>query len=336
MYETEIFKPVIEKIKKLGSKLNIKSEGIIADHMRAAVFILSEGLAPSNLDQGYVLRKFIRRSLRHLRLIGVDLFKVDATVEIAKVIVKLYDDKLLKNKAIFSELKKEEDKFQRSLDKGLKEFEKMMVDKKIDGKEAFLLYQSYGFPLEMIEEIAKEKKVKVDSKGFEKEFEKHQKLSRESTSGKFKSGLADTGEETKKLHTATHLLHGALRKVLGDGVYQRGSNITPERLRFDFSFDRKMTDDEKKKVEDLINKEIKKGEKVTREDLKLEDAQKKGAVGVFGNKYGSKVTVYSIGKFDKEICAGPHVENIKSLGKFKIVKEESVSAGVRRIKAVLE
>lgn len=333
VFEIETFEPIISKIKELGKEENVKSERIIADHLRASVFILEEGIAPSNLDQGYVLRKFIRRSLRHLRLLGVDLFKGDYTVEIAKIIVDIYG---LKNKKfIFSELKKEEDKFQKSLDKGLREFEKMLGDDKIDGAEAFLLYQSYGFPIEMIVELANERKVKIDVKGFERELEKHQELSRKSTVGKFKSGLADKSVETARLHTATHLLHAALREVLGKQVFQRGSNITSERLRFDFSHDKKMSDAEIKKVENLVNKKIKEELDITKKEMKTSDALKDGAIGVFGGRYGAKVSVYSVGKFDKEICAGPHVSNTKELGKFKIIKEESVAAGVRRIKAVL-
>ena len=333
VFDIETFKPIIYEIKKLSKKRNVRSERIIADHLRAAVFILEEGIAPSNLEQGYVLRKFIRRSLRHLRLLGVDLFKGDYTVDIAKVICEIYGNK--NQKFIFSELKKEEDKFQKSLDRGLREFEKMLSDDKIDGGEAFLLYQSYGFPIEMIVELAKEHKVKIDVKGFEKELEKHQELSRKSTVGKFKSGLADKSVETARLHTATHLLHAALREVLGKHVFQRGSNITSERLRFDFSHGKKMTDVEIKKVENLVNKKIKEELVISKKEMKTSDALKEGAIGVFGGRYGAKVSVYSVGKFDKEICAGPHVNNTKELGKFKIIKEESVAAGVRRIKAVL-
>ena len=223
-----------------------------------------------------------------------------------------------------------------TLDKGIRNFDKVAKDaKRIDGRSAFLLYQSYGFPIEMILELAKEKGIKVNEKGFEKESKKHQELSRTASKGKFASGLADSGKETTQLHTATHLLHTALRKVLGDSVQQKGSNITPDRLRFDFSFDRKMTDSEKKKVEDLVNGAISKKLDVSSEEMSPKEAKKSGALGFFGEKYGDKVSVYTVKGFSKEICTGPHVKNTSELGKFKIKKEESSSAGVRRIKAVL-
>ncbi len=331
VFETESFEPVIEEIREISTKGNVKAERIIADHLRAACFILEEGLVPSNLDQGYVLRRFIRRSVRYGRALGIDGKFVS---EVADVIINVY--KFKNKRIILEELDKEEDKFLRTLEKGLKQFDKLARNKKISGKDAFILFSSYGFPMEMTKELANEKKIKVDEKGYEKEYVRHQELSRESMKGRFKSGLVDGSVETAKLHTATHLLHGALRKVLGEHVFQRGSNITSERLRFDFSHDKKLSDDEIKKVENLVNLEIKKAIDVERGEMKTTEALKKGFVGVFGGRYGAKVSVYSIGKFDKEICAGPHVENTKKLGKFKIIKEESVAAGVRRIKAVLE
>ena len=261
------------------------------------------------------------------------------TGKVAEPIFKIYDDykHLQKNKKqILEELDKEENRFLETLEKGIKMFGKITKDKELDAKESFLLYQSYGFPIEMIKELAKEKNIKIDEKGFEKELEKHQKLSRTATEGKFKSGLADKGEETTKLHTATHLLHEALRKVLKADVQQKGSNITPERLRFDFTFDRKLTDEEKQEVEKLVNQQIKKKLKIKRQEMTPEQAKKSGALGFFEHKYGDKVSVYSIGDFSKEICAGPHIKNTSELGTFKIKKEESSSAGVRRIKAVLE
>ena len=257
---------------------------------------------------------------------------VESVIPICEIIVKIY--KIKKN--VLDEVKKEENKFLITLEKGLREFEKLAKDKLISGKDAFILFSSYGFPLEMTKELAKEKRIKVDEEGYEKAFMEHQELSRKSTVGRFKSGLGDKSIETTRLHTATHLLHGALRKVLGKDVYQRGSNITAERLRFDFSFDRKLTDKEIEKVEDLVNSQINKKIEVKREEMETDKALKSGAVGVFGGRYGEKVSVYSVGEFDREICAGPHVKNTKELGKFKIVKEESVAAGVRRIKAVLE
>jgi len=343
IYETETFQPIIKKIEKLTKKKNLhknKSARIIADHIKASCFIIADKITPSNLEQGYVLRRLIRRALRHLKLLGVDLLKIDSTVEIAKPVFDIYNDykHLQKNKkTIFKELKKEEDRFQKTLDKGLRKFENMTKDKLIDGKESFLLYQSYGFPIEMIKELAKEKKIKIDIKGFEQEFQKHQKLSRTATQGRFKSGLADSGEKTKKLHTATHLLAQALRKVLKKpDLHQRGSNITPERTRFDFNFDRKLTPEELKKVEDLVNQKIIESIPIVCEYMTPKQAKEKGAQGIFDEKYLDKVSVYSAGTFSKEICAGPHVDNTKELGTFKIIKEESSSAGVRRIKAVLK
>ncbi len=343
-YLTEVWRPIIKEIEKITNKKYnenekiTKSIRIIADHIKAAVFIINDGVVPGNLEQGYVLRRLIRRALRHLRLLGVNLIKIDSTVEIAKPVIEIYkqDYKFDKEK-IFNELKKEEDRFQKTLDNGLKKFQKISEDKVIGGKEAFLLYQSYGFPIEMIKELAKEKNIKVNEKEFEKELLKHQELSRTASAGKFKSGLADTGEQTTKLHTATHLLNQALREVLKKSdIFQKGSNITPERLRFDFNFDRKLTPEEKQAVEDLVNQKIKQNLPVIRKEMTLEQAKKAGAQGVFESKYGNKVSVYSIGDFSKEICAGPHVKNTSELGIFKIKKEESSSAGVRRIKAVLK
>jgi alanyl-tRNA synthetase len=343
-YEADMWKPIIKKIEKISKKDykdNLKEMRIIADHVKAATFIIADGVSPGNAEQGYVLRRLIRRAIRNLRKLDVPILEMDATVELAKEVIKIYDDYdvLQKNKEkILSELKAEEDKFQKTLDKGLKEFQKMVdKDNKITDKEAFLLYQSYGFPIEMIKELADEKGIKVDEKGFHKELDKHQELSRTASAGKFKSGLADNSEETTKLHTACHLLNQALREVLKDNkISQKGSNITPERLRFDFNFDRKLTDEEKKAIEDLINKKIQEAIPVEMEEMTLDEAKEQGAQGVFDDKYGEKVKVYSIGDFSKELCAGPHVENLSELGTFKIKKEQSSSSGVRRIKAVLE
>ena len=237
--------------------------------------------------------------------------------------------KLIKNE--------EEEKFNKTLSKGLSKLDKMIKDNKISGTEAFLLFQSFGFPIEMTEELAKEKGIKVDRKGFDEEFQKHQELSRQGAEKRFKGGLADHSEETTKLHTATHLLNQALREILKKpDIFQKGSNITPERLRFDFNFDRKVTPEELKKVEDWVNQRIKEELPVIREELTVEEAKKKGAQGVFEHKYGEKVFVYSIGDKSIEICGGPHIKNTKELKYFKIKKEESIAAGVRRIKAVLE
>ncbi|MBU0457001.1 MAG: alanine--tRNA ligase [Nanoarchaeota archaeon] len=350
-YQTELFLPVIKEIEKVTKKKyedNKKSMRIIADHLRASVFILGDerGVVPSNLDQGYILRRFIRRSIRHLRSLGLDILKEDYTVIFAELIIKMYKDDypLLEEKKefIIEELRKEERKFEKTLEKGLNKFENMCSDKLIDGKEAFLLFQSYGFPIEMTEELAKEKGVKIDMKGFEKEYKKHQELSRVGAEKKFKGGLSDASVETTKLHTATHLLNEALRRVLKKNIAQKGSNITSERLRFDFNFDRKLTSEEIKEIEDEVNNVIKKCLTVKREELSLKEALKRGAHGEFGTKYPEKVSVYTIvdenskEEYSKEICMGPHVKNTKELGVFKIKKEESISAGTRRIKAVLE
>ncbi len=342
-YLTDTFLPIIKQIEKLSGKKykgNEKAMRIIADHIKASVMILAEGITPSNTEQGYVLRRLIRRAIKYGKDLGISKEK-DITTPLTKEILKIYDDypELKKNqKFIIDELNKEEDKFEKTLEKGLNKFKKITRDKKKIGcKDAFLLYQSYGFPIEMTQELAKEQGIKVDEKSFEKECEIHQELSRTATTGRFKSGLADNSQATTKLHTAAHLLLAALRKVLkDDSIIQKGSNITAERLRLDFSFSRKLTEQEIKKVEDLVNSQIKKSCEVCREEMSPQEAKKKGAVGVFDKKYGEKVSVYSVGDFSKEICAGPHVKNTCELGKFKIAKQESSSSGVRRIKAVLQ
>ncbi len=342
-YETDLFLSLIKEIEKL-SKKKYESETsnmrIIADHLRAAVFLIGDpnGVVPSNVDQGYILRRLIRKAIRLGKLIGIGgCF----TVQIAEIIVKEYKSsypELQQNYAkILSELEKEEHKFNSTLENGLKEFEKIASrSQEISGKEAFLLFQSYGFPIEMTEELAAEKGVKVDKPSFKKEYEKHQELSRVGAEKKFKGGLSDASEETRKLHTATHLLNEALRKILKEDIKQKGSNITPERLRFDFNFDRKLTPDEIKKIENEVNHIIKSAIEVKREELPLEKALSSGAHGEFGAKYPPKVSVYTVGDYSKEICMGPHAKNTAELGKFKIIKEESSAAGVRRIKAVLE
>lgn len=343
-YETDLFQPMVNKLEQISGKkyaTEKKAMRIIADHLRAAVFLIGDqnGIVPSNVDQGYVLRRLIRKAIRLGKLIGI---KGSFTVQIAEIIVKEYQQsypELHQNYAkILSELEKEEHKFNSTLEQGLKEFEKMAVQNKlISGKDAFLLFQSYGFPLEMTQELAQEKKIKVDAVGFKKEFEHHQELSRVGAEQKFKGGLSDSSSETTKLHTATHLLNEALGKILKEDIKQRGSNITPERLRFDFNFGRKLTADEVRKVEEEVNKRIKEKLEVVREEMSVEKAFQSGAHGEFGAKYPAQVSVYTIGKnYSKEICMGPHVKNTSELGKFKILKEESSAAGIRRIKAVLE
>ena len=335
-YLTEVWKPIIQEIEKLSGKKykgNEKAIRIIADHIKASVFIIADGIIPGNKEQGYVLRRLIRRAVYYGKEIGISNIS-----RIAKSIFKIYNDyeELKKNeKHLLGELDKEEQKFSQTLEKGLNEFNKLTKDeKKISGANAFLLRQSFGYPKELIKEKLEEIGIKFPEKEFEKEFEKHITISG-SSAFKFKSGLADTSEKTTKLHTATHLLNEALRKILSKDVKQRGSNITSERLRFDFSFDRKLTLEEIKKIEDLVNKKIQENLKVAREEMPLKKAFGSGAQGEFGAKYPEKVSVYTIGNFSKEICTGPHVKNTKELGKFKIIKEESSSAGVRRIKATL-
>ena len=339
VYEIETFAPIMEKIQSEAREQNIKSMRIIADHLRASTFILAEKVAPSNLDQGYVLRRLIRRSIRHFRLLGIE--RENLTLEIAKIVIDTYKKdyaELNENKNfILEELEKEEKKFKKTLETGLREFNKLIKqDLRITGKEAFTLFSSYGFPWEMTQELAEEKGLKIDKSEFEKEFKRHQNLSRAGAEKKFKGGLADSSEESKRLHTATHLLNEALRRVVSKDIVQKGSNITPERLRFDFNFDRKLTAEEIKKVEDIVNKKIKEAILVKREEMSLEEAKKRHAQGMFEHKYADRVSVYSIGDFSVEICGGPHVRNIEELGKFKIIKEESSAAGIRRIKAVLE
>ncbi|MBU0906709.1 MAG: alanine--tRNA ligase [Nanoarchaeota archaeon] len=347
-YLTPGFVPIIAEIEKLSGKKyddHKKAFRIIADHLRASVFILGDerGVKPGNLGQGYVLRRLIRRAIRYGKILGIN---GDFTVQIAKTVLPIYPDyqELHRNhKIIFDELQQEEERFGKTLEKGLKIFEKIARDDIITGREAFLLFQSYGFPIEMTVELANEKGASVDLEEYNAEFKRHQDLSRTASAGQFKSGLADDSEQTKKLHTATHLLLEALKRVLNFDVKQKGSNITPARSRFDFSFDRKLTEEEKKEAEDLVNEKIQAGLEVKREELPLKEAFDSGAMGEFGAKYPDIVSVYTIidsteprGYFSKEICTGPHVKNTRELGKFKILKEESASAGVRRIRSVVE
>ncbi len=342
IFDTELFQPIMERINKLTEEemddKNIMSFRIIADHMRAAVFILGDerNVVPSNVDQGYILRRFIRRVLRHGKKFGMGK---DFCPKVAEVIIDMYklEYPLLESnkKFIMGELRKEEQKFEKTLEKGLRVFEKVSSKGKIDGKDAFLLFQSYGFPIEITEELAQEKRTKVDTQGFNEEYKKHQELSRVGAEKKFKGGLGETSDETTKLHTATHLLNEALRKVISKDIRQRGSNITPDRLRFDFNFDRKLEAEEKEAIENEVNRVIEAGLDIVKEEMPLKEALDSGAQAEFGTKYPDKVTVYSVGDYSKEICMGPHVKNTKELGKFKIKKEQSSAAGVRRIKAVL-
>ena len=343
VYETEIFTPLIEKIKELAGIEVVpdnqsRSVRVICDHSRAATFILAEGIVPLNVEQGYVLRRVIRGAIRHGKLIGIE---EEFLGELSRIVIETYsrDYPHLKSNEDFivTELGKEYKKFNNTLARGLNRFNRIASEnKRIDGKDAFLLYQSFGFPIEITKELGRENGIFVDVDGFREEFEKHQEVSRVSADKRFGSGLADTAEATVKLHTATHLLNEALRRVLGKDIAQKGSNITQERLRFDFNFDRKLTDEEIRVVEDLVNGQIEKALPVKRIETTLDEAIKMGSQAVFEQKYGEKVSVYSIGDFSTELCSGPHVGNTRELGRFKIVKEEGISAGVRRIRAVLE
>ena len=394
VYKTDVLKPIVEKIEEFlrchcegearsnpettredtnhgiaaslcGAPRNDSvSHRIIADHIRTSVFMISDGVSPSNLDRGYILRRLLRRAIRHGNLLKMPN---NFLLPLAEVVIDIYKEfypELEKNKdEILEEIKKEEEKFEKTLEKGLRELKKiygtairgidpenlpkgMIIQDNVmraDGKRIFHIYDTYGLPIEMSQEIMKEWGIAFDEqtiKEAKEAFKKHQELSRTASAGKFKGGLADASEETTRLHTAAHLLLESLRRVLGDHIFQKGSNINAERLRFDFSHSEKLTDEERQKVEDLVNEQIQKKLPVNCEEMSLEEAKKINAMGVFENKYGEKVKVYTIGKdsdiFSKEICGGPHVKNISELGKFKIKKEQSSSSGVRRIKAVLE
>jgi len=347
-YETDSFAPLIEVLEQMSNKEyqnHTKEMRIVADHLRAAVMMIAEGVVPSNVERGYVLRRLIRRAIVYSRKLNIDVGK-PLTKTLAETVIDAYADyPELKEKRRFIEntLSAEEKKFEKTLAAGLKEFERISSNKQISGAEAFLLFQSHGFPLEMTIEFANEKKIKVDVIGFEEAYKKHQELSKTTSVGSFKSGLADNSEKTTRLHTATHLLNEALRHILGQEIKQRGSNITPERLRFDFNFPRKLTEQEITRIESLVNEKINAHLGVVREEVAFKDAISAGAQAEFSHKYPDKVSTYTIIDqsnkrkwFSKEICTGPHVKNTKEIGIFKIIKEESVAAGVRRIKAVVK
>jgi len=342
-YKSSIWNDVIDLISNISNlpyEGNEESMRIIADHIRTAVFISADpaGIKPSNTDQGYILRRLIRRAIRHAKKLNIDI-NSNWEEQIAKLLIskyKKYYSELDSNEAIVLEvLKNEKEKFNKTLEKGLREFAKVS-NKDIDGETAFHLYDTYGFPIELTEELAHDAGINVDIKGFQEKFKAHQELSRTASAGKFKGGLAGNSEIETKYHTATHLLNAALKVVVGPDVHQKGSNITDERMRFDFSCDHKLSDEEKQKAEDLVNLWISEGLDVTVEEMAKEDAIKSGAECMFIEKYPDIVTVYSIGDVSKELCGGPHVKNTSELGHFKIKKEEASSAGVRRIKAILE
>ena len=341
-FEIEVFEPVMKKLEKLQKVDRIESRRIVAEHLRSSIMIINDGGRPSNVDRGYILRRLLRRMTRHMNKLEINLDELANIIDISIDSLKELYPELEKNKETIKEIiVAEKDKFMKTLQKGEKEFEKVANRTKNNNKDVinaqavFNLYETYGFPPEMTEELAKENGLKVDMEGYQKLFEEHQAKSRMGSEAKFKGGLASTGEMEVKYHTATHLLNAALKKVLGDHVHQKGSNITPERLRFDFSHNAKMTDEEKKQVEDLVNEYIKQDLKVERLEMTKEEALKLGAEAMFLDKYGDEVTVYKIGDVSMEFCGGPHVERTGVLGTFKIKKEEASSSGVRRIKAIL-
>ena len=342
-FDTELFKPVMEELEKLEKIDDIKSRRIVAEHLRSSIMIIADGGRPSNIDRGYVLRRLIRRMTRHMSKLQIDLENISDLIDLTiNNLNEMYPELQTKRDIIKNVIIEEKDKFIKTLGHGEKEFEKVINKLEqenknvIDGKTIFKLYETYGFPPEITADLAQEKGYKIDLTEFDKLFKEHQEKSRLGSEQKFKGGLAEQNEITTAYHTATHLLHQALRNVLGDHVKQSGSNITTEKLRFDFSHPEKMTPEQIKQVEDIVNEQIKRDLNVVSEEMPLEEAKKSGAIGLFENKYGDTVKVYTIGDFSKEICGGPHVKHTGELGHFKIKKEESSSAGIRRIKAILE
>ena len=347
-FDTELFKPVMDKLQELaGENDSIESRRIVAEHLRASMMIIQDGGLPSNVDRGYILRRLIRRMVRHLRKLQINLNELGELIDLnIDTLKEMYPELHQNSNKIKSVIIEEKDKFEKTLERGEREFNKIVNRMKNDGKDTisgqdlFTLYETYGFPPEVTQDLAREAGLKVDTTEFDKLFKEHQEKSRMGSEQKFKGGLAGTGEQEVRYHTATHLLNAALKVILGKDVHQKGSNITPERMRFDFSCDHKLTDDEKKKVEDLVNEWIAQSLDVKCEEMKKDDAIKSGAECMFIEKYPDIVTVYSIGNdketVSKELCGGPHVKNTSELGHFKIKKEEASSAGVRRIKAILE
>ena len=347
-FDTELFKPVMDKLQELaGENDSIESRRIVAEHLRASMMIIQDGGLPSNVDRGYILRRLIRRMVRHLRKLQINLNELGELIDLnIDTLKEMYPELHQNSNKIKSVIIEEKDKFEKTLERGEREFNKIVNRMKNEGKDTisgqalFTLYETYGFPPEVTQDLAREAGLKVDTTEFDKLFKEHQEKSRMGSEQKFKGGLAGTGEQEVRYHTTTHLLNAALKVILGKDVHQKGSNITPERMRFDFSCDHKLTDDEKKKVEDLVNEWISRGLDVKCEEMKKDDAIKSGAECMFIEKYPDIVTVYSIGNdketVSKELCGGPHVKNTSELGHFKIKKEEASSAGVRRIKAILE
>ena len=342
-FETELFAPIMEKLVELQKVDNIASRRIVAEHLRSSMMIICDGGRPSNVDRGYILRRLIRRMVRHMNKLQISLDELSTLIDINVDNLKEMYPALEANKEIIKNvILEEKDKFVKTLEKGEKEFAKEVGQVKeqgeniVPGKVVFRLYDTYGFPPEVTEELATENGMEIDKEGFDKLFKEHQEKSRAGSEQKFKGGLASTGEMETKYHTATHLLNAALKQVLGAHVHQRGSNITAERMRFDFSHPAKMTDEEKQKTEDLVNEWIKEAIPVEHLEMKKDDAIKMGAEAMFIEKYGDIVSVYKIGDVSIELCGGPHVSNTSELGHFKIKKEESSSSGIRRIKAILD
>lgn len=339
-FDTELFSPIMKKLEELQKVDNIESRRIIAEHLRSSMMLIADGGRPSNIDRGYILRRLIRRMIRHLNKLQIDLNELSTLIEINVENLKEMYPELEKNKEIITAtMLEEKDKFVKTLANGEREFQKainkLQKTKTIPGDVVFRLYDTYGFPPEVTKELAEENGYEINLKEFDELFKKHQEKSRAGSEQKFKGGLAEQTEETIAYHTATHLLNAALKQVIGKDAHQRGSNITVDRMRFDFNCDHKLTDEEKKQVEDLVNQWIAEELPVTKQEMSKEDAIKSGAECMFIEKYPDIVTVYSIGTVSKELCGGPHVNNTKELGRFKIKKEESSSSGVRRIKAVL-
>lgn len=337
IFATDLLAPLMERIAVLSSNPSEKSMRIVADHIRTVTFMIGDGVLPSNTDRGYILRRLLRRAVRFADLLGMPIQALSTLVPVvAEKYAEAYPSISQQQEVIQTAIDGEEKKFRATLTKGLKEFEKRITTGTLTGKDAFELFSTYGFPFEMTKELVHENGLQFDEAEFRDEFKKHQDLSRTASAGKFKGGLADHGEMSVKYHTATHLLQQALRQVLGDHVMQKGSNITAERLRFDFSHPSKMTPEEIRQVEGIVNEKIAEHLSVSYEDLPMEEARTRGATGLFEEKYGDTVRVYRIGDFSLEFCGGPHVANTSELGHFKIAKEEASSAGIRRIKAVLE
>ena len=325
VFETDLFESILKEIPDSDEK----SRRIIADHVKGAVFLISEGILPSNVERGYILRRVLRRAIRYGKMLNLS---ENFLILLAKKVIDFYKDVYpelrSKESEILTVIQNEEEKFEKTLGEGLKQFEK--------GIDAFELYTTYGFPLELTMELAKEKGIEIDTESFNKRFKEHQEISRAGAENKFVGGLADHSEKTIKYHTAAHLMLAALREVLGPEIYQKGSNITAERLRFDFNYSQKLNEEQISKIEDLVNEKIKEDLEVVCKEMSLKEAKEKGAMGVFEEKYGNLVKVYNIGEFSKEICGGPHVKRTSELGRFKIIKEESSGAGVRRIRAILD